>query len=366
MIVLTFYFLLGLSMWNSTNYHQKRVYINPNNKIWDYIHFDKRDKVLCDFIDYIAFYGCWTNPILLSLLNSDNWPAVYVWRITLHKSDNKYLFTVYWEISHLWKVVRIFRLQKLQVPGMRNNHYLKVDLYWKWVKLIREEGLRDNLRSILVDYCGMSDIVLTRVDYTVDCAKYNFNKPNKLKNISWWNIFKIERWKSDHDLDSLNKKIELNVDKYKKSKKVQYLLFGNKSSSTARFIRYYDKKAEIVARWTQYLYPEYFDVPEVMRYELQVNSKWLDDEERRIKVDDLLGFINFWYTISNSTASHHMTKNLTLYEYIAYWIRKLKRERDTESLEKIKLLLFDPQELWDMDYRVWCETLDREKPSELS
>ena len=67
----------------------------------------------------------------------------------------------------------------------------------------------------------MDEIKLTRVDYTVDCAKYPFKKKNSLKT-------------------SIKGKVE-------KENNVEYLVFGRKGQS-ARFIRYYDKKKEILAR----------------------------------------------------------------------------------------------------------------------
>ena len=344
--------------------YNQRVYIDPRNKIWKYIKFDKRDKVICDFIDYVAFYGTWTPNVLMNLLASDNWPAVYVWRITLSKWDSPRLFTVYWEVVVCGKVVKIFRLQELKINDKWN---LKVDLYWKWVKLIREEWLWSDVYRVLTEYCKLDDITLTRADYTVDCAKYNFRKKNSLKCTTWWVINKWNRVIHEKDYDIIKDIPWLNNTINDPNKKIQYKLFGNKSSSSAHFIRYYDKKREIVQRWTQFLYPEYFDVPEVMRYELQVNSKWFNDDERHLKVDQIYDFITFGLWITDNTNSHkRIRRNQSMFEWIKYGINKLKRENDIESLEKIKLLLFDYQEIWDMDSPVLCETFDLPKLSEHS
>lgn len=344
--------------------YTKRTYIDPRNKIWKYIKFDKRDKVLCDFIDYCAFYGRWTPNLLMNLFVSDNWPSVYVWKITLRKWDNPKLFTIYWDVVVCWKVITIFRLQELKINKERN---LKVDLYWKWVKLIREELLRPDVLRVLKEYCKLDDIILTRADYTVDCAKYNFRKKNTLRSLTWWNIFKNNRVIREKDYDILKDIDLLNKTINDKKRKINYKLFWTKSSSSAHFIRYYDKKREIVQRWTQFLYPEYFDVPQVMRYELQVNSKWFDEDERHLKVEQIYDFITFWLNITDNKNSHkRIPRNQSMYERIKYWINKLKRENDYESLEKIKLLLFDPSELWDTDSLALCETFDQLKLSEHS
>lgn len=326
--------------------------------------FDKRDNVICDFIDYVAFYGRWNPTLLMNLLVSDNWPSVYVGRITLTKWEQWRLFTCFGQVVVAWKIVPIFRLQELKLPW--DNHWnLKVDLYWKWVKLIREEWLRSDVYQVLTRYCKLDDIILTRADYTVDCAKYNFWKKNTLSNTTSWTICKANRVIHEKDYD-ITKNIEsLNKVINDKKRKIQYKLFGCKSSSSAHFIRYYDKKREIVERWTQFLYPEYFDVPCVMRYELQVNSKGFTDEERHLKVDQIYDFITFGLNITDNTVSHkRIPRNQSMYEWIRYGINKLKRENDYESLEKVKLLLFDPSELWDTDSLALCEISDLERLSE--
>lgn len=337
--------------------------LNPNNKLWNYIQFYYSDKVLWEFIDYVWFYGVRNNRILINLLRSDNGASVYCWRITLTPWENKQLFTAFGSVCYCWKVVNIFRLQHLKIPTQnKNDWYLKVDLYWKWVKLIREQWLWDDFYTVLTRYCWLQEIVLTRTDYTVDTAKYHFWKKNSLNARKHGSISSTARKVRDRDLDMLNTQVfNRNQSNKHKRKQIQYLLFGDKNSSTARFIRYYDKKAEIVARWTQFLYPEYFDIPNVMRYELQVNSKWFNDEERYLQVEDLKKFIDFEYHVGDRKVNHEATKNWTLYEYIAYGIKKLKRENDYTSIEKIKLLLWDESEIWGTDSRVLCETFDQEK-----
>ena len=45
--------------------------ISPENKIWKYIKFNKNDKILNDFIDYLSFYSSWNFSILAKLMSSD-------------------------------------------------------------------------------------------------------------------------------------------------------------------------------------------------------------------------------------------------------------------------------------------------------
>ena len=63
-------------------------------------------------------------------------------------------------------------------------------------------------------------------------------------------------------------------------------------------------------------------------------------------MDQVIEFINFGLNITDNSNSHkRIQRNQSMYEWIKYGIRKLKRENDYESLEKIKLLLFSEQEL---------------------
>ena len=258
--------------------YKPKTYISPNNKIWKYIKFTKRDKVLCDFIDYLAFYGKWNRKKTLSLLSSDNAPSFYAGKISIEKNEWVSTFQAFGSYSYMGMSVRLFRIWEIQIWW---EVVLKVDIYWKGLKIIREDNLWANIELIFKSYFGMDEIKLTRVDYTVDCAKYAFKKKNSLKT-------------------SIKGKVE-------KENNVEYLVFGRKGQS-ARFIRYYDKKKEILARWTSWLYPEYFGYSEIMRYELQVNSDWMDNYERYIKIDDIRGFVDFWFSISDNTSSHKKRK----------------------------------------------------------
>lgn len=321
--------------------YKPKTYISPNNKIWKYIKFTKRDKVLCDFIDYLAFYGKWNRRKTLSLLSSDNAPSFYAGKISIEKNEWVSTFQAFGSYSYMGMSVRLFRIWEIQIWW---EVVLKVDIYWKGLKIIREDNLWANIELIFKSYFGMDEIKLTRVDYTVDCAKYAFKKKNSLKT-------------------SIKGKVE-------KENNVEYLVFGRKGQS-ARFIRYYDKKKEILARWTSWLYPEYFGYSEIMRYELQVNSDWMDNYERYIKIDDIRGFVDFWFSISDNTSSHKkrlydMEKENSLYAWVKYAIRKMQREKDYHNLQKIKLLLFSPTEICNIDSLVLCETLEVEKPFDLS
>lgn len=318
----------------------KNWFIDKNNKIWDYIKFNTKDRVIWEYIDYLAFYGTRNRKYLLNFLRSDNWGAFFYKMFTI-KPDSLDHFQAKIFYSYMWIAVDMFQIKEITIG---NQMYLKVDLYWKWLKLIREQWLRIDFYSFLSEVLCMKDIILTRADYTVDCAKYNFRKVNSLSNKVSWSI--CSQWNRDRDLDDLNWRVErFNESNKDKKKVVQYKLFWKKSSSSSRFIRYYDKKAEILARGTSFLYPEYFGYDQIMRYELQVNSKWFDSVERCMDIKDVEAFINFGYCVSSSKWSHVKKRDETILQWCLRGIRKLKRDWYLEDLEKLKLALFDYQDL---------------------
>ena len=293
-------------------YHYNTA-ISPLNKIWKYMSFTKDDKVLSDFIDYLSFYTTWSFAPLTKLLSSDNWPALYLWRLSVDLIDRKqWLFKAWISTAFMWYSIKICQLNEVKI---KDKIVLKIDIYWKWLKLLRDDhDLRLSLKLFFSDRLLLWDeLTITRIDYTVDCAKLNFRKENSLKcHVSWI---------------------------YTKDWEVKTKYFWRKWHDTASFIRYYDKKEEMSVRWTSHLYPEYQFLPVVMRYELQVNSKGFDPYERCIKFEELYNLINLWYHIEDNHLSHKKQKEENLLNDIVLKINQLKCKKDYDSLDKICVYL---------------------------
>ena len=319
---------------NAPKYHFNTC-ISPLNKIWNYMSFTKDDKVLSDFIDYLTFYTSWNFAPLTKLLSSDNAPSVYLGRLSIDRVENKiWLFRAWVSTSYLGYSIKVCQLQEIK---LWNKIVLKVDIYWKWLKLLREDkDLWNSLNCFFRDWLMLWDeLTICRIDYTVDCMKLNFRKENSLRcRVSW--IFM-----KDWDV------------------KTKY--FGVRWHDTAMFIRYYDKKEEISKRNTSMLYPEYQFLPCVMRYELQVNSKWFDKIERIIPYNDLYSLICLGYNISDNKSSHKKQKDESIYKEIVKKINDLCSSKDNESLEKVYIYLLRVFKQWDLVCPVWCETFEAEK-----
>lgn len=322
-------------LWKS--YVLSNSLISPMNKIWKYMRFTKKDWVLSDFIDYLSFYTSWNFAPLTKLLHSDNAPSVYLWRLSVDCLENKiWLFRAWISTSFMWYAVKICQLRELKIW---TKIVLKVDLYWKWLKLLRDDyDLWKSFNVFCRDWlCLWDELTITRIDYTVDCSKINFRKENSLRcRVSW--IFSKD-WE------------------------VKTKYFGVKWHDSAMFIRYYDKKEEISKRWTAMLYPEYQFIDHVQRYELQVNSKWLDVYERCIKYSQLYDLITMWLNVSVKKRNNSLKKDESSYKLIVSEINKLKNANDYESLNKVFIYLESVYRKWGFDCPVLCETFEAENLS---
>ena len=286
--------------------------ISPLNKIWKYMTFTDRDKVLSDFIDYMSFYSSYNLQPLQKLLSSDNAPSLYLGRLSIDCLEKKIgLFRAWLSTSYMWYSIKICQLMEMKVNW---KIVLKVDLYWKWLKLLREDkDLRNSLKLFFSDFLLLGDeLTITRIDYTVDTMKINFRKENTLRCRC--------------------------SGMFSKDWEVKTKYFGVKWHDSAMFIRYYDKKEEINIRWTEMLYPEYKFLPCVMRYELQVNSKWFDRSDRIVKFKDLYTLINLWYHINDRNRSDEK-KDESLLNEIYTKVNQLKNARDYDSLDKVFIYL---------------------------
>lgn len=292
--------------------------LSPNNILWKYIKFTKKDGYISDFVDYCAFYGSWQHEKLLNLDRSDNWASLYIDNILAVDIQSYANFQAYVSVCVLGVPVKICRLKEVRLGS---KIVLSVHVYGKGCKVIREDWLWPSVYKFFTMYCGLDEITITRIDYTCDCSVMNFNKKNYLTNsVCWYFTKKFGRWKKKEELT--------------------YKLFGRKWSDSARFLRYYNKKEEILKRWTAFLYPEYEKYANIMRYELQINSKWFDDFDRCMSVDKLESIITMWNYIKNSSGKHYTkNKDESLEKVVLDGIRKLIKIEDSRALDRIKLLI---------------------------
>ena len=152
--------------------------ISPNNKLNKFMSFTKDDMVLRDFIDYLTFYTTWDNKPLLKFINRDNGPSFYLGRLSLDIAKNR-IWHFLWQIHTVYNghSVAICQLKEIKVWS---KLVIKVSIYWKWLKLLREDfDLFKTLKCLFTDRLMFwEELTVCRIDYTCDCAKYNLR--NKL------------------------------------------------------------------------------------------------------------------------------------------------------------------------------------------
>lgn len=285
-------------------------FLHPNNKLGNYIKIHKKDKFLKEFIDYIGFYGRWQKTEWRYLFMSDNGRSAYIDRIQVRLEPSKSGgFVAFGLYAYMGMTVDLFRIMQRNLKG---QDVLKIDFYGKGLLVVNRDNLRSSVEKVFTKLFWMEEITITRADYTCDCEKYNFRKVNTLK-------FKISGT-------------------IQKDNQLEYMLFGRRWKS-ARVLRYYDKMKELIARGTTWLYPEYFGLSGVMRYELQVNSEWFDKAERDITINQLKEFANFGVYIPDNAITHKKKKEATDYEIVDKVIRKIYRDKNQEAVSKIKCLL---------------------------
>lgn len=321
--------------------YQKQTFLHPNNKLWKYIKIFKKDKFIRDFIDYIGFYGQRKKTDRYYLFLSDNGRSAYVDRIQIRAEQSKsWGFLAYGLYSYMGYTIDLFRVMERNLKG---KSVLKVDFYGKGLLVVNRENIRSSIEKVFTKFFWMEEITITRTDYTCDCAKYNFRKTNTLDCKIVGKVQKkvkkefltpeeVEKQMIEDDKNSLM------IGEISKNNRVEYLLFGRKGKS-ARVLRYYDKRKELLARWTAWLYPEYFWYNEIMRYELQVNSDGFDKEEREIMIKDLKDFANFGLYIADNSTTHKRKKEITDLETAEKAIRNIFRNKDQDSLFKLKEII---------------------------
>lgn len=296
--------------------YKKWKYLHPNNKLGQYIKLTKADNYIADFIDYIWFYWTYTRTERFYLFLSDNGREAYVNNISLiGESTASGRLLIYGLYNYQWHIVRLFRADEIT---MGKEKVLKIDFYGKWILLANRDNLRPTLEKIRRKFFWLEEVKITRTDYTCDCWKYNFRKENKLEA-------KVKG-------------------KITKDDNVEYYWFGRKGK--ARFIRYYDKKAEILARWTQWLYPDYFGYSQIMRYELQLNGDALDELDRYITIEQIKDYANFWHYIPDTTKHHKKRNTDALFEQTLANIKKMINNWEKDNIEKLKLFL-------ETDFKIW-------------
>lgn len=286
---------------------------SKQNRLLEYLKITDSDCFIAEYVDFLSFYGPYLpETLILWCRDNDAW-ANFFWFHVSRRNEGKWLKNIILKIIYYYdgKLVDIWQLNEFSKDWKR---LLRCQLYGKGLLIVNRENLRDELENLLF-FFGMSEIVLTRIDYTVDCEKMNFSKPNTLK---------AKVWGQFHDL---------------RTGDLEYLGFGSLWVSPL-FIRYYDKKKDLKKTKFEWLYPEYLQYDTVMRYELQVSSDGISAEDKNKHVYDLKAICNFNHKIKKNTRSHKKYTTADKdFKTVQQIILAYKKTNNRGQLSRILMLL---------------------------
>lgn len=292
---------------------RQKTYIHHKNQVGRFIKFNASDKVVGEYVDYIWWY-CEYAPykiytlrtiVFKNAFDSDNWPTANYgsFQIIENGQDMKTWFI---SVAHRGHVVTVARIA---MGIIASKMILKFDFYGKWILVTNRDNHWAELVALLHMF-GLSQFRLTRYDHAVDCVSMNRRKKNTLNRCKKWVIRGL-------------------------GGRIEYLSYGVKGKS-ANFIRYYDKKQELIDRWTDRLYPDYIEHETIQRYELQVWSKGLAELDRDINVSSLVDLCNFDSYVPSPRSTHHKQSEITIMSHIRGGMMDIRRRRNIRDARVVK------------------------------
>lgn len=239
---------------------------SPNNRLTKFLKITDSDCYIAEYVDFLTFYWEFlAETLVLWCRDNDAGANFYGFHLSRWNEGtwrkNMILKIIYY---YEGKLVDIWQLNEFSKDGKK---FLRVQLYGKGLLIINRENLRPDVEKLLL-FFGLDEICLTRIDYAVDCEKINFSKKNTLNAKKWGQFHNVRTWE------------------------IEYVGFWSKGVSPL-YLRYYNKKRDLIDTKYERLYPEYAQYEQVMRYELQVNSDGISPEDKVRKVYDLASICNF-------------------------------------------------------------------------
>ena len=285
--------------------------VSPNNRVLDYVKFNSKDKVVAEYVDYLSFYGSYRKDSLIMRMR-DNDAGMNLHGFHFTKFPSKSNFILKAQKYYKWQIIDIFQLRETIVA---QKPVLKVDIYWKWLLILNREWLWEDF-ELSLQYFGMiDDLILTRVDYCVDCEKMAWDKPHTLKTKMKTIIRNEYSWE------------------------IEYIRYWQKRSSP-QFLRFYNKIIDLERTNSIWLYPEYKKYKSLMRYELQIQSDGIAEAEKVVHYSFIKHIANFGLSCSRNKRSHHKHKVIDRdFIQIQRKILEYKKEKNYAKLSKLVMLL---------------------------
>jgi len=248
-------------------------------KVSDYMELS--ENVLWSMIDYIggvaSSYDAFVWDKVKRHFRTDNGSVINIGSYALVMTND----TITGSASYMGYSIPIFQFSLIK-PSWTPT--IKRDLYGKWLVYLRDTADWSSLRDCF-RFVGIYMPYLTRYDHCID--KIHTGRKNKARFKSTFNA-SIRR-------------------PYVVDWQTTYVLYWSRRSS--HFIRIYDKTLDLVDSWHSRLYPQY-DWKHIIRYELQVTSKWIDPETKKISFDQIRQLAYENYIVPPDTTPHHKSNRI--------------------------------------------------------
>lgn len=282
---------------------------SKSNRLREYVRITDRDWMVAEYVDYLKFYSNYRTKAK-TFFSRDNGKSLNLAWFALQRNERK---------QFIVDIYRLYYGQTLHVASFAENYVdsqsvLRCDLYGKWLLVMNREDRRDDFETVL-QFWGMQEVTITRIDYAVDCIRLNRNKLCTLKS---------------------------QFSDVKRENGVPYSVTFGKKQTSPQFIRYYDKIKDIKENGFEWLYPEYRQYDQLMRYELQVNSDGIAHSEKQQPIEALRSIANFGHYIPRQKRDHNRLR----YESDDYLageklIKKMRKAWNGHDLLKLYHLIAD-------------------------
>lgn len=296
------------------NLNLKKAKPSDNNRLLQYLKITDSDCFIAEYVDFLTFYWSFLpETLVLWTRDNDAWTNFFGFHIARWNEGtgrkNIILKIIYY---YEGKLVDIGQLNEFSKDWQR---LLRVQIYGKGLLILNREDLRSSFEDLL-KFFGMKELTLTRIDYAIDCEKINFKKKNTLNAKKGWSIYSV------------------------RTGKIEYIGFGSKWVSPL-YIRYYNKKVDLKETNYERLYPDYDEYPQIMRYELQVNSDGIAPVDKNATVDQIKNIASFNSRVSprkRVTQKKECSADRD-FEKIKEIVFNYKKTNNQTQLLKIKMLL---------------------------
>jgi hypothetical protein len=287
-------------------------------KITEYFHLWARPIAsMVDYIWWLSDYDPDREKRFLDIFRSDNGSYRQYQGLTMVLDyHSQPIITI--SCSYMGRSVPIARINKTNITWQSQYHR---DIYGKWLVILRDRlDLFHQLIAFFVDY-WLINPYLTRYDHCVDTIHTGWDKMARI-------VSKKEMVRNSRTCGG----------------RTTYVSYGLKRSS--HFFRIYDKNLDLDDSWHSWLYPQY-EWLHILRYEIQVTSKWIAQEDKKITWKQLIDIAQMNYSLRGDLRQRKWNQ---IFHWLRDTILNIRREASIDDLIWLRSRLYSQIKL--IDYQI--------------